>query len=325
MKPRPDCIPCILHQALQVARAASDDEWSQRKVLAQVLQTLPEADWDTSPADILEDVFAAARDTLKVADPYERLRLADHDRFRTLAKAFRERLASSDDPFALATHAAAAANLVDERIFARFSRRDAQQAFDEAFAAGFALGDPSQLREAADAAKDVLYLLDNAGEAHFDKLLIEQLEALGKHVRIAVRGGGLLHDATLEDALSSGMGPEGPVTIEEAQEPIEDEPEPDEGAAPPPPADQKTSAADLFELKPGRLAASRGKELQAAIAASDLIIAKGSAYYETFTARDKDVVFLLRAKCGPVAHSLGVPVGALVLHRVSPATASSEP
>ena len=48
------------------------------------------------------------------------------------------------------------------------------------------------------------------------------------------------------------------------------------------------------------------------------MIAKGSANYETFTAKQakvSTVVYLLRAKCDPVAQSLGVPVGALVLLR----------
>src|SRR5690606_7283721 len=124
---------------------------------------------------------------------------------------FRDRLAAleiAEDRFALAVTAATAANLVDEQIFARFSKKDPEEAFEEALKAGFALGDPAQLREALQGAQSVLYLLDNAGEAHFDRLLIKQIEALGKGVRVGVRGGGLLHDATLEDALTAGLGPE---------------------------------------------------------------------------------------------------------------------
>ncbi len=339
LKPRPDCIPCVLHQALQVARAASEDEWSQRKVLASVLQALPMADWDTSPAEILEDAFKAARDTLKVADPYFTLRQQTHEHFAALARAFRDRLAAledSEERFALAVTAATAANLVDEQIFARFSKKDPEEAFEQALKSGFALGDPAQLREALEGAESVLYLLDNAGEAHFDRLLIKQLEAQGKRVRVGVRGGGLLHDATLEDALTAGLGPEGPVTIEETTEDEEpqppstqaelpaDRPEPTPGAEGPSGQASAEEPPDLFELKPGRLAATRGKELTAALEASDVVIAKGSAYYETFTASSKEVFFLLRVKCNPVAASLGVHPGALVIHRVPPRAPAGE-
>lgn len=72
----------------------------------------------------------------------------------------------------------------------------------------------------------------------------------------------------------------------------------------------------MVELKTGRLAVARSRELTLAIEASDLVIAKGSASYETLRVPERDVYHLLRAKCRPVAQSLGVAPGALVLHRV---------
>lgn len=190
MKLRPDCLPCILHQALQVARAASEDEWSQRKVLAKVLGALPDADWENTPADLLEDALEATRDTLKVSDPYSDHRQKVQTRLATLAATFADGQADAEDRVARAILGAAAANMVDELVFLRFSKADLAAVFDEALAAGLAVGSLDQLREAIDAASSVLYILDNAGEVHFDAILIGELRSLGKQVRVAVRGAG---------------------------------------------------------------------------------------------------------------------------------------
>jgi hypothetical protein len=50
--------------------------------------------------------------------------------------------------------------------------------------------------------RQVLYLADNAGETVFDRVLIE---ALGVPVVYAVKGGPVLNDATVEDALAAGL------------------------------------------------------------------------------------------------------------------------
>ena len=295
MKPRPACLPCILHQTLQVAREVSDDEWSQRKVLNEVLRALPEAEWhQSSPAEILNDALASARGTLKVKQPYAERRAKVQEQFAGVAKAFRERLAKAEDPFALATLGAAAANLVDELVFSRFAKLDSKVVFEDAVEAGFARGSADDLRKAVDGATKVLYMLDNAGEVLLDALLIEQIRALGKHVRVVVRGGGLLHDATIEDLAAAGLAPEETDAPEGEDKPI----------------------PDVIELPPGALnlpTLARSTDLGAAVEDSDLVIAKGSANYQTLRCTDTTVIHLLRAKCDPVAKSLAVSKGSLVV------------
>ena len=75
---------------------------------------------------------------------------------------------------------------------------------------------------------------------------------------------------------------------------------------------------ELVELAKGTLgvpAVGAVPELKAVLDEVDLVIAKGSANYETFQFTDLDVYYLLRAKCHPVAQSLGVQLGGLVLLR----------
>ncbi len=309
MKPRPACLPCILHQTFRVTREASNDDWTQRKVLNDVMKGLGETDWNRSPAEILSDAIGKARETFRVADPFAARRAEVQKELASLAAEVRERVAAADDRFAMAVAAAAAANVVDELILRPI---DIPAGIDD----GFALGRIDQLRDAVQSAHRILYLIDNAGEALFDALVIEQLREAGKKVRIVVRGGGLLHDANLDDLAQAGLLPP--------------EPDPDDPAASPaalssddglPLVADPNALPEVIALPPGTLGTPlppQHKQLKEAIAEADLVIAKGSANYETFTAKQAKVptvVYLLRAKCEPVAQSLGVPVGSLVLLR----------
>lgn len=299
MKPRPACLPCILQQTFRVAREASNDDWTQRKVLNDVMKGLGETDWNRSPADVLGDAIGKAREIFRAADPFAEHRAAVQEELASLAAEVRQRLATADDPFAFAVAAATAANVVDELILRPV---DLAAQLWAGIDDGFALGRIDQLRDAVQGANRILYLVDNAGEVLFDAIVVEQLRQAGKRVRVVARGGGLLHDATLADVRGAGLEPA--------------EAEPDPALAP-----DLQRLPDVIDLPHGVLGTPlppAHKHLKEAIAEADLVIAKGSANYETFTAKQAKVptvVYLLRAKCEPVAQSLGVPVGSLVLLR----------
>ncbi|MCO5170373.1 MAG: ARMT1-like domain-containing protein [Planctomycetes bacterium] len=301
MKPRPACLPCILQQTFRVARQASNDDWTQRKVLNDVMKALGETDWNRSPADVLGDAIGKAREIFRAPDPFAEPRAEVQQELAALAQEVRQRVAAADDPFALAVAAATAANVVDELILRPV---DLAAQLWAGVDDGFALGRIDQLRDAVQSAHRILYLIDNAGEVLFDAIVVEQLRQAGKRVRVVARGGGLLHDATAADARDAGLEP----PASDADPAAELIPDPQR-------------LPDLLELPHGVLGTPlppTHKHLKEAVAEADLVIAKGSANYETFTAKQAKVptvVYLLRAKCEPVAQSLGVPVGSLVLLR----------
>lgn len=296
-------MPCVLQQTLRVAREATGDDWSQRKVLSDVMRGLMQTDWNRSPADVLGDAIDSARQTLKVTDPFKNHRQEVQRDFEAMARDFRARLAAAPDPFDLAARAATAANIVDALVLGKV---DYASEFDALVETGFASGTIDQLRGAVEGASRILYLLDNAGEVYFDALLIEQIRKLGKQVRAVASGGGLLHDVTAEEAVEAGLGRFVEVEVEVDAPPAS--PDPD-------------TMPDLIETPYGVLGTPlppTSKWLKEAIADADLAICKGSANFETFVAKSakiQNVVYLLRPKCEPVAQALNVPVGSLVLLR----------
>jgi uncharacterized protein with ATP-grasp and redox domains len=146
-------------------------------------------------------------------------------------------------------------------------------------AKNLALDDVGRIYEIAMKSKTVLLLADNAGEIVLDTLLVEQLKNMGLSVTVAVKGGPVINDATLEDAEVSGM-------MKIADKVI-------------------TTGADVVGLS----LKESSREFLDVYGAVDVVIAKGMGYAETLTEHKlvKPHALLFRTKCEPVANFFCVP------------------
>jgi len=106
------------------------------------------------------------------------------------------------------------------------------------------------LRQAIDRADSILYLLDNAGEIAFDKLLIKQLPA--NRVTAVVKGGPAINDVCMTDADAVGLSEV---------------------------ADVIDNGSDV----PGTVLKDCSDDFQKRFAQVDLIIAKRQGNYETLS------------------------------------------
>jgi len=161
-----------------------------------------------------------------------------------------------------------------------------RQEFCNMLNAEIVLDESEELLGSLHNAKEILYVLDNAGEIVFDRLFIEEIKNLGKGVVAAVRGSKVQNDVTLTDASD--------VRLWEVAEVI-------------------TTGCGVA----GILLKSCSKEFLEYIKRADLVILKGQGNYqsvdEVLKLRNKGLAFLLRVKCNPVAKDLGVDVGDFVV------------
>lgn len=128
-------------------------------------------------------------------------------------------------------------------------------------------------------AGSLLILADNAGEAVFDRVLIESLDV---PVIYAVKSGPAFDDALLEDAKKTGI-------------------------------DHVAQVIESGTSFPGTYLPSCSPEFQKVFTESPLILAKGQANFETLTDAARDLFFLLKIKCDVVSDFIGYPVGSLTL------------
>lgn len=211
------------------------------------------------------DPYAA----VKAESTREALRL--YPRLRALA-------ADDGDRLERAVRIAIAGNVID---FATGADFDIEEGLERVLRQPFAINDIVALREALSEARSLLYLGDNAGETVFDRVLIEALEL---PVTYAAKGGPILNDATVEDALVAGLN--------EVAEVV-------------------STGSDA----PGTILSGCSAEFRGVYERAELIIAKGQTNYETLSEEGERLFFLLKVKCPVIARDIGAAVGNIVLKR----------
>jgi damage-control phosphatase, subfamily I len=276
MKATLDCLECVAKQALRAARIASDDESTQHRILNETLAKIPDMDLNDSPAALSMNAYQLAAQLSGKDDPYAELKASQNALALSLEDRMRERIQSSDEPLVTALHLAAAGNVIDLGIL-ESHEIDIETVIEEVLHERFSVDHTDTLVAALEECNDLLYLLDNAGEIVFDKLLIEELKKLTT-VTAVVKGAPMLNDVVREDADLVGL-------------------------------------SDLCEIidNGGAFIGSPLEQVPQSfldrMAAADVIIGKGQGNYETIDEYDGNVFLILRAKCEIIAKHMGVNFG----------------
>ena len=133
----------------------------------------------------------------------------------------------------------------------------------------------------------VLYLVDNTGEIVFDKLLMAKIKEYDVDITIAVKSEPILNDACMSDALEAGLDEFG----------------------------------DIVEIGAGTVGfvdSEISDEFREIFNDHKFIISKGMGNYEGLTEidlSDKDIYFLLCAKCNTIARDIGVNLKDMLLFK----------
>ena len=287
-----DCIPCLIRQALNCVRLVTDDERIHEKILREVLQATGRMDLDRPPAAMSQVVHRRIRELCGHEDPYRESK----DRFNRmgldLLTTFQRRVEDASDPWETAVRLAIAGNIMDLGAKSGLDESEIQVSIAQSLYEPFD-GDIAEFVAAIAAARNILYLTDNAGEIVFDRLLIEQMPL--EKVTVAVRGAPVINDATLHDAEIAGLA--GLVHV-----------------------------MDNGSDAPGTLLDDCSTAFRRHFEKADLIIAKGQGNFETLCGSARPIYFLLRVKCSVIARDIGCPVGRMLLQpsRVKPSPLADE-
>jgi len=275
-----DCIPCFLRQSLDSVRLITDDERIHEELMRQVLALACKMDLRQSPPAMAQKIHQLIRKLTGVQDPYRRIK----DRFNRLAlqmyPELKNRVATSADPLETAVRLAIAGNIIDFGVNSDLEESHIEIIITESLTAPLDMGVLEDFKQAAARAENILYLGDNAGEIVFDRLLIELLGC--KRITLVVKAGPIINDATIEDAIDTGLS-------------------------------DVVKVIDNGSDAPGTILRSCSESFRRRFNEADLIVAKGQGNYETLNNVDKEIFFILRAKCPVIARHLGCEIGSLVL------------
>jgi len=288
MKLRLDCVVCIAKQALEAVRLATNNPKIQEEVLRRVMRHLTEIGWIGTPPQLVRAsrVVELIEELTGVYDPYKDLKRASNDEALAMLNEVKSLIASHEDSLRAAVKVAIAGNIID---FVAVETYDLRATIEKVMKQEPAIDDYSRLRGEVLSAETLLYFADNAGEIVFDKLLVEEMiRVRGKPLRrisFVVKGGPIINDATIEDALYVGLDKLPNIEF------------------------KKVSSG-----KPGTGPELSSPEVLSWIRNHDLVISKGQGNYEDLSDIG-EVYFLLIAKCPVVAEDIGVRVGDIVIKR----------
>jgi uncharacterized protein with ATP-grasp and redox domains len=285
LKVEAECAACILNRAAAELTEATTNPALRFRSMVELLRLLGKEFKPTAmPADLGTKRDRLIKRITGNSDPYKRSKRISNEKalkLLPLARKLVEEGYTQRDRFKRACLCAIVGNIIEFDIPGhKFTFGGLRKLFRNV-GKDTVMDDTGKIYELAKKANRVLYLADNAGEIVFDTLLVEQLKNMGVTVTVAVKGGAILNDATLEDSEASGMDRVADKII--------------------------TTGTDAVGLALKEFP----REFLEVYDSVDMIFAKGMGYAETLTEHKlkKPHTLLFRTKCNPVADFFGVPRG----------------
>jgi uncharacterized protein with ATP-grasp and redox domains len=235
-----------------------------------------------TPPAIGQQIHRLIRNLVDQDDPYHGIKKQFNELALKLYPELRKQILGSDARLETAVRLAIAGNIIDFGINSSIDESELHKAVNESLTADFDSKHVQSFEDAVEQAQEILYLADNAGEIVFDRLLIEQLPC--EKITVVVKGKAVINDATMEDADFVGLT-------------------------------RIVEVIDNGSDAPGTILESCSRRFRDRFENADLLIAKGQGNYETLSDVDKNIFFILRAKCPVIAKDLNCKVGEMIFRK----------
>ncbi|MDQ7785209.1 MAG: ARMT1-like domain-containing protein [Desulfomonilaceae bacterium] len=280
MKTYPECVPCLLRQALEGARHATDDEAVVEEVLRSAGRMVANVDLEAPTPLHIGEIHRNIRRLTGDPDPYR----AAKDRFnRTVLNLYpdlKELIGRSPNPLETALLLAVGGNEIDMIVDAGLEKADIGESVKAFLSIPLHGSLIDEFKSSVRSAQEILYLGDNAGEIVLDRLLMEELPT--EKITYVVKGNPVINDVTMEDARACGLT--------ELVEVID-------------------NGTDL----PGTVLDQCADAFRERFFRADLVISKGQGNYESLSDVNRNLFFLFKAKCQVITLHLGYEVGSPVM------------
>lgn len=280
MRTYPTCVPCLINQGLNAVKRLGLGKDKEKEIALRAVKFLSQfEELDKSPAYYAYFVQRIVKEIAGTEDPFYKQKKEANLKALQMLPFVESLWEGSSDKLAVALKISAAGNYIDFAIKGEF---EVEKEVKSILESEFTVWDYDPFRESLNRSRTVLIIGDNAGEIVFDKILVKTLKSMGKEVVYGVKGKPILNDATLEDAEEVSMT-------------------------------ELCRVVDNGSDKVGTWLEDCSEEFLEIFRNSDLVISKGQANFETLSDADREIFFLLVAKCEPIASETGGEVKRLIL------------
>ena len=285
MKISYECGPCFLRQAREALDLSTDDELLKMEIMGDIFKFLSNNFTATTNSNATGSAMhKLIRERTGCRDPYSQEKIQGNEiALKYLPQV--KKILQEDDSLENYVKVAIVGNILD---FGAFTLEDdIEEVIRTALKKNLALKDIDEFENSLKTHDKVLYLVDNTGEIVFDKLLMAKIRQYGVKITIAVKSEPVLNDACMAEALDAGL-------------------------------DEFGEIVEIGCGTVGYVDSEISDEFREIFNDHDFIISKGMGNYEGLTEidlADKDIYFLLCAKCNTISRDIGVNLHDMLLFK----------
>ncbi len=285
MKISYECGPCFLRQAKEALDLSTDDEALKMEIMGDIFKFLSRNfESGTNSNSTGSAMHKMIIERTGCRDPYYNEKIQGNEiALRYLPEV--EKILHDDDSLENYVKISIIGNILDFGAFTLDD--DIESVIRQSLKKDLAIKDVEEFENALKTNDKVLYLVDNTGEIVFDKLLLNKIKDYDLDITIAVKSQPILNDATKKEALEAGL-------------------------------DEFGEIVEIGCGTVGYVDSEISQEFREIFNAHKFIISKGMGNYEGLTEidlQDKDVFFLLCAKCNTISKDIGVNLHDMLLFK----------
>ena len=285
MKISYECGACFLRQAKEAMDLSTDDEMLKLELTADIFEFLSNNfTKDTNSNKTGSILHNMIKQKTGCRDPYFREKIEGNEiALKYLPDV--KKILKQDDSLENYVKIAIIGNILD---FGAFTLEDdIESVIKSSLKKELTVKDIDEFENSLKNHDKVLYLVDNTGEIVFDKLLLSKIKEYNLDITIAVKSEPILNDACMKEALDAGL-------------------------------DEFGEIVEIGAGTVGYVDSEISEEFREIFENHKFIISKGMGNYEGLTEIDlvdKDIFFLLCAKCNTISKDIGVNLHDMLLFK----------
>ena len=285
MKISYECGPCFLRQAREALDLSTDDEMLKMEIISDIFKYLSENFSEgTNSNSTGSTMHALIKQKTGCRDPYYKEKI-ESNRLALKYLDDVKKILDDDDSLENYVKIAIIGNILDFGAFTLDD--DIESVIKSALEKDLVIKDIEEFENSLKTQDKVLYLVDNTGEIVFDKLLLAKMKEYSLDITIAVKSEPILNDACMEEALDAGL-------------------------------DEFGEIVEIGAGTVGYVDSKISDEFREIFNNHEFIISKGMGNYEGLTEidlSDKDIYFMLCAKCNTISRDIGVNLHDMLLFK----------
>ena len=285
MKISYECGPCFLRQAKEAMDLSTDDENLKMELMEEIFKFLSDNfKLHTNSNSTGSAMHNMIKRKTGCTDPYYKEKIEGNEiALRYLPEV--KRILEKDPSLENYVKIAIVGNILDFGAFTLDD--DIESTIKQSLKKELTVKDIEEFENSLKTHDKLLYLVDNTGEIVFDKLLLEKIKQYGLDITIAVKSEPILNDACMAEALDAGL-------------------------------DEFGEIVEIGAGTVGYVDSKISDEFREIFNSHKFIISKGMGNYEGLTEidlSDKEIFFLLCAKCKTISWDIGVNLHDMLLFK----------